>query len=96
MEIKFVHYKKYNEALKDIRNELIELQNELFPGENGMLVEVIADTNYGQCIEAGVNWSALGLCSVEETESFAYLLKRAAYLAKNFKYNGYVVDWNNN
>ncbi len=44
-------------------------------------------------MKMGVNWSAIGTTSPEGTRAYAELLIRAAELAENFIYNGYVVDY---
>ena len=44
-------------------------------------------------IQAGVNWAATGTVSPEETEEFAHTLLKAVEDCRNFKYNGYVIDW---
>ena len=44
-------------------------------------------------IRLGVNWSAIGTTSPEDTRAFAELLRIAADLAESFKYNGFVVDY---
>ena len=59
------------------------------------LIEIFAmDSIYEDSgIQMGVNWAALGTVSPEETEEFAYTLLEAAEDCRNFKYNGYVIDW---
>ena len=44
-------------------------------------------------IQVGVNWASIGTVSPEETEEFAHALLQAAEDCKNFKYNGYMLDW---
>ena len=44
-------------------------------------------------IQVGVNWAATGTVSPEETEEFAHALLKAVEDCRNFKYNGYVIDW---
>ena len=44
-------------------------------------------------IQAGVNWASIGTVSPEKAEEFARALLQAAEDCKNFKYNGYMLDW---
>ena len=44
-------------------------------------------------IQMGVNWSALGTVPAEEAVEFAAGLLKAAWAAKEFKYNGYQIDY---
>ena len=85
-EIKTVSYKEY------IR-ELSKLQEKY--GKGNSHVEVFAmDRIYEDSgIQVGVNWAAIGTVSPEETEEFAHALLQAAEDCKNFKYNGYMLDW---
>ncbi len=85
-EIKTVSYEEYN-------RELYRLQKK-YRGR-GSLIEIFEmDSIYGNSpIQAGVNWAATGTVSPEETEEFAHALLKAAEDCRNFKYNGYVIDW---
>lgn len=44
-------------------------------------------------IQLGVNWASIGTVSVEEAEKFISTLKQAIEDCKNFKYNGYIIDY---
>ena len=61
----------------------------------GSRIEIFEmDSIYGDSpIQVGVNWAATGTVSPEETEEFARTLLKAAEDCRNFKYNGYVIDW---
>ena len=41
----------------------------------------------------GINWASIGTVSPEKAEEFARTLSEAIEDCKNFKYNGYVIDW---
>ena len=85
-EIKTVSYEEY------IR-ELSELQRK-YRGCRSLIEIFEMGSIYGKSpIQAGVNWSAIGTASPEETEEFAHALLKAAEDCRNFKYNGYVIDW---
>ena len=85
-EIKTVSYEEYIRELHGIqkkyryRHSLIEIY------EVGSIFE-------NSPIQVGVNWAATGTVSPEETEEFAHALLKAAEDCRNFKYNGYVIDW---
>ena len=85
-EIKTVNYEEYIRELHRIqkkyryRHSLIEIY------EIGSIFE-------SSPIQVGVNWAATGTVSPEETEEFAHALLKAAEDCRNFKYNGYVIDW---
>ena len=85
-EIKTVSYEEYN-------RELYRLQKK-YRGR-GSLIEIyeVGSIFESSPIQVGVNWAATGTVSPEETEEFAHTLLKAAEDCKNFKYNGYVIDW---
>ena len=85
-EIKTISYEEY-------RRELYKLQEKY--GNGGSHIEIfVMDSICGDSpIQAGVNWATTGTVSPEETEEFAHALLKAAEDCRNFKYNGYVIDW---
>ena len=85
-EIKTVSFEEY-------RRELSKLQRKY--GKGNSHVEVFAmDSIYEDSgIQMGVNWAAIGTVSPEKAEEFAHALLQAAEDCKNFKYNGYMLDW---
>ena len=88
-EIKTVNYREY-------RRELFELQEKYERrGNNGSHVEIfeLGNVYEDSPIQVGVNWAAIGTVSPEEAEEFAHTLLEAAEDCRNFKYNGYVIDW---
>ena len=88
-EIKTVNYREY-------RRELSELQRKYERrGNNGSHIEIfeLSDALMDSPIQMGINWAAIGTVSPEEAEEFAHTLLEAAKDCRNFKYNGYVIDW---
>ena len=85
-EIKTVSYGEYNRELYRIQEKY---------GKSNSHVEVFAmDSIYEDSgIQMGVNWAAIGTVSPEKAEEFARTLSEAIEDCKNFKYNGYVIDW---
>ena len=85
-EIKTVSYEEYS-------RELYKLQKK-YRGR-GSLIEIyeVGSIFESSPIQVGVNWAATGTVSPEETEEFAHTLLKAAEDCRNFKYNGYVIDW---
>ena len=88
-EIKTVNYREY-------RRELFELQRKYERrGDIGSHVEIfeLGDTLENSSIQLGINWAAIGTVPPEEAEEFAHTLLEAAEDCRNFKYNGYIIDW---
>ena len=88
-EIKTVNYREY-------RRELSELQRKYERrGNNGSHIEIfeLSGALMDSPIQMGINWAAIGTVSPEEAEEFAHTLLEAAEDCRNFKYNGYVIDW---
>ena len=85
-EIKTVSYEEYIRELHRIQKKY---------RSRGSLIEIfeMGDICEKSPIQAGVNWAATGTGSPEETEQFAHALLKAAEDCRNFKYNGYVIDW---
>ena len=85
-EIKTVSYEEYIRELHGIQKKY---------RSRGSLIEIfeMGDIYENRPIQAGVNWAATGTVSPEETEEFAHALLKAAEDCRNFKYNGYVIDW---
>ena len=85
-EIKTVNYEEYIRELHRIQKKY---------RSRGSLIEIfeMGDIYEKSPIQAGVNWAATGTVSPEETEEFAHALLKAAEDCRNFKYNGYVIDW---
>ena len=88
-EIKTVSYEEYSRELSKLQRKYERRGNsrphvEIF--DMGSICE-------SSPIQVGVNWSAIGTASPEETEEFAHALLKAAEDCRNFKYNGYVIDW---
>ena len=88
-EIKTVNYREYNRELSELQRKYERR------GNNGSHIEIfeLGDALENSPIRTGVNWAAIGTVSPEETEEFAYTLLEAAKDCRNFKYNGYVIDW---
>lgn len=57
-----------------------------------MISDISEDLDNGT-IELGINWASIGTRSVEDVEEFVSELKQAIKDCKNFKYNGYSIDW---
>ena len=44
-------------------------------------------------VNLGINWAAIGSVTPDEADVFADRLKVAAEACRNFKYNGYMIDY---
>ena len=85
-EIKTVSYKEYI-------HELHKLQKKYEDHHSHVSVFELDNAYEDSPIQVGVNWASIGTVSLEETEEFAHALLKAAEDCRNFKYNGYVIDW---
>ena len=82
-ETKIVNYQDYQDAVNELQNN--------FTCEDG--IEFFTIGFFKDPIQMGVNWSAKGTKTPEETKIFAEKLNKASELAKNFEYNGYVISY---
>lgn len=44
-------------------------------------------------VNLGINWASIGSVTPDEADVFAGRLKVAAEACRNFKYNGYIIDY---
>lgn len=81
---KQVSYKDYIEALEELRSN--------YPCGSGIKFYRIQESfSDSEPVKMGVSWAAIGTVSAEEARQYAEQLLKAAELADNFKYNGYVI-----
>ena len=85
-EIKTVSFEEY-------RRELSKLQKKYGKGNSHVEIFPMDSIYEDSGIQMGVNWAAIGTVSPEKAEEFARTLSEAIEDCKNFKYNGYVIDW---
>ena len=85
-EIKTVSFEEYMRGMLELREK-----NKGY----GSRIEIfeVGGALGGFPIQAGVNWASIGTVSPEKAEEFARTLSEAIEDCKNFKYNGYVIDW---
>ena len=85
-EIKTVSFEEY-------RRELSKLQKKYGKGNSRVEIFPMDSIYEDSGIQAGVNWASIGTVSPEKAEEFARTLSEAIEDCRNFKYNGYVIDW---
>ena len=85
-EIKTVSFEEY-------RRELSKLQKKYGKGNSRVEIFPMDSIYEDSGIQMGVNWAAIGTVSPEKAEEFARTLSEAIEDCRNFKYNGYVIDW---
>ena len=85
-EIKTVSY-------EECRRELHKLQEKYRKGNSHVEIFTMGDIYEDSGVQAGVNWASIGTVSPEKAEEFARTLSEAIEDCRNFKYNGYVIDW---
>ena len=85
-EIKTVSFEEYLRGMLELRKK---------NGGYGSHIEIldVGGALGGFPIQAGVSWSSIGAVSPEEAEKFTHKVSEAIEDCKNFKYNGYVLDW---
>ena len=88
-EIKTVSYEEYSRELSKLQRKYRGCRSLIEIFEMGNTYDIYEKSP----IQVGVNWAATGTVSPEETEEFAHALLKAAEDCRNFKYNGYVIDW---
>ena len=85
-EIKTVSYEEYIRELHKLQKKYRGCRSHVSVFELGNVYE-------DSPIQVGVNWASIGTVSPEKAEEFAHALLEAAEDCRNFKYNGYVIDW---
>lgn len=75
------------------RQAFRELQEKAYEITNGTINVFEKSWDFSNPVELGVNWSALGTVSVADAEIFATKMMEVANLIKNFKYNGYMIEY---
>ena len=85
-EIKTVSYGEY-------KRELYKLQEKYEGYDSHISIFESNNTYEGSIIQVSVNWSSIGAVSRKEAKEFARTLSEALEDCRNFKYNGYVIDW---
>ncbi len=80
-------------SFEEFRHEQYKLQRKY--GNSGSHIEIflVSSIFRDSPIQMGINWASIGTVSPEEAEKFAHTLLEAVEDCKNFKYNGYVIDW---
>ena len=85
-EIKTVSFEEY-------RREQYKLQRKYRNRNSHIEIFELNGALMDSPVQIGINWAAIGTVSPEEAEEFAHTLLEAAEDCRNFKYNGYVIDW---
>ena len=85
-EIKTVSYEEYS-------RELSKLQRKYRGCRSLIEIYEVGSISESSPIQVGVNWASIGTVSPEKAEEFAHALSEAIKDSRNFKYNGYVIDW---
>lgn len=91
MDSKEVTFFAYYDELDAIRKELMDFSLQKGLGSDTICLFNRHMGDIDAPIEIVVNWTDTGNHSVDEAESFAKVAEKAAKLARNFKYNGYVI-----
>lgn len=76
----------------DFDQELTQLQRKVREATEGC-IDVHEMQNFKDPVRLGVNWASIGTVSPEETVAFAQKMVEVAEMVRNFKYNGYYIEW---
>ena len=80
--VKKVSYQEYNKALCEVQKSV---------GDRVDIYDM--GGSFGMPVSLGVNWSAIGTVTPDEALAFAKDIAKAAKLAQEFPYNGYMSEY---
>lgn len=92
--MKYVSYQEYREELEKLESTINEFRNNgsgcwsylsPFSNQNSLFDD--------EPIDIQISWSSCGAVSTEKASQFIQELAQATELAKNFKYNGYRIKF---
>ena len=84
--VKTVAYEEFRNEYRALTKEIRRLSDDRIEA-----YELPTWGNPNATIQLGLNWSACGTKTVEQTEDFVTALQTAIEMVKNFKYNGYKI-----
>ena len=80
-------------SYRDFCYELNKLQEKYCSDGDIYIVDMNGFTPDDVPVNLGINWAAIGSVTPDEADVFADRLKVAAEACRNFKYNGYIIDY---
>ena len=80
-------------SYRDFCYELNKLQEKYCSDGDIYIVDMNGFTPDDVPVNLGINWAAIGSVTPDEADVFADRLKVAAEACRNFKYNGYMIDY---
>ena len=80
-------------SYRDFCYELNKLQEKYCSDGDIYIADMSGFTPDDAPVNLGINWAAIGSVTPDEADIFADRLKVAAEACRNFKYNGYIIDY---
>ena len=80
-------------SYRDFCYELNKIQEKYGSDGDIYIVDMSGFTPDDVPVNLGINWAAIGSVTPDEADVFAGRLKVAAEACRNFKYNGYIIDY---
>ena len=80
-------------SYRDFCYELNKLQEKYCSDGDIYIVDMNGFTLDDVPVNLGINWASIGSVTPDEADVFADRLKVAAEACRNFKYNGYMIDY---
>ena len=80
-------------SYREFYHELNKLQEKYCSDGDIYIVDMNGFTPDDVPVNLGINWAAIGSVTPDEADVFADRLKVAAEACRNFKYNGYIIDY---
>lgn len=80
--MKKISYKEYDKTLREVQKSA---------GDKIDLYDM--GGSFDRPISIGVNWSAIGTVTPDKALAFAEDIAKAAKLAQEFPYNGYMIEY---
>ena len=80
-------------SYRDFCYELNKLQEKYCSDGDIYIADMNGFTPDDVPVNLGINWAAIGSVTPDEADVFADRLKVAAEACRNFKYNGYIIDY---
>ena len=80
-------------SYRDFCYELNKLQEKYCSDGDIYIADMSGFTPDDVPVNLGINWASIGSVTLDEADVFADRLKVAIEACRNFKYNGYIIDY---
>ena len=80
-------------SYREFYHELKKIQEKYSSDGDIYIADMSGFTPDDVPVNLGINWASIGSITPDEADVFAGRLKVAAEACRNFKYNGYIIDY---